>query len=187
MERVIHVMDGKIWPGNASGNPDVFHVFWDGDLGVFRQMRFPLEVKLSTSWNSLWRNYRDDSLQSCEYRQVLSQIQFYMHLFNTKYGGILTEKEMVIVRRTNRIGALEVSQSISYHSHGAFTLQQGENTVPLVLWRMATCEDWFMEGQAVKAANPDDPNSDLVLDEAFSDAAEQRTTGKYEQDNDFIN
>ena len=51
-------LDGNVWPGNRiEGKPDVAFIDWPGEAcdDDEIQMRFPLEVKLSSSWSGEWR------------------------------------------------------------------------------------------------------------------------------------
>jgi hypothetical protein len=99
------VKDGNAWPGNRSkgkGKPDVSVFHWDGpDTPEDKiQMRLPVEAKLSWTWCPTWRQEHDaDEKKFSEYHQVLSQIHYYMNRWNCKYGGILTEKGLVVVER----------------------------------------------------------------------------------------
>jgi hypothetical protein len=87
------ILDGNVWPGNRTGGkPDAAFIDWTGEMCEDDEieMRFPLEVKLSSSWSPKWRDTADADLQQ-EYRQVLSQIHFYMDSWDCRYGGILTD------------------------------------------------------------------------------------------------
>ncbi|TFK32697.1 hypothetical protein BDQ12DRAFT_692146 [Crucibulum laeve] len=97
--------DGNTWPGNRSGygKPGVAFVYWfgvysaDDDITI----RFPLEIKLSSMWDSKWRTSNSRRLNQ-QYRQVLSQIHYYMDVYDCRYGGILTDKGSVIVERLEK-------------------------------------------------------------------------------------
>jgi hypothetical protein len=103
------VLPGNAWPGRiAGGEPDVaFFLQKDKEMGRPDKIRFPLEVKLSANWNSQWR-HSEKAYQRTEYYQVLSQINYYMDIFNTKYGGILTDRELVVVQRSATFGHLSL-------------------------------------------------------------------------------
>jgi hypothetical protein len=95
------VLDGNVWPGNrVEGKPDAAFIDWTGETCEDDdiEMRFPLEVKLSSSWKPEWRTTPDLELRQ-EYRQVLSQIHYYMDSWDCRYGGILTDQGLVIVQR----------------------------------------------------------------------------------------
>ncbi len=156
-------IDGNTWPGNQKGGkPDVSFVEWDGEDSETMDMRFPLEVKLSVHWNSLWLD-SEDPKEQLEYFSVLSQIHFYMDLFNTKYGGVLTEKELIIVYRTDDFGSIQVSQSIPFGDHdqdGSFTADEGRPTVAYALWCFSTTNDWFLEGHRARDKLEKDEDED---------------------------
>lgn len=176
----LSVLSGNTWPGNRrEGKPDISFLRWDGPASQeIREMRFPLEVKLSSNWKSEWRT-STTARENQEYRQALSQIHFYMDLFNTRHGGILTDQELVIVKRTNQstgggrdtYGVIRVYEPIPYTACGACTIDDGFPTVPLALWSFATRGDWYLRGHPEltskyrELSDDDDENSDNHGDE----------------------
>ncbi|PYH81976.1 hypothetical protein BO82DRAFT_354145 [Aspergillus uvarum CBS 121591] len=64
-----------------------------------------------------------------EYRQVLAQVNFYMEQHHTQYGSILSDAELVAVKRLDDNGRLAVATSIPWSSGGV-----GRLSVLLGLW-----------------------------------------------------
>jgi hypothetical protein len=151
------VLDGNVWPGNRiEGKPDASFIDWTGEMCEDEdiEMRFPLEVKLSSSWKPEWRTTLDLEHRQ-EYRQVLSQIHYYMDSWDCRYGGILTDHGLVIVQRLrtpqggmSSYGKIRVYPQIPWSRHGMFMPLElvTEPTMALALWRMGTRPDWRMEG-----------------------------------------
>ncbi|KAF8513329.1 hypothetical protein BU17DRAFT_7476, partial [Hysterangium stoloniferum] len=123
--------------------PDVSFVEYNPETGFDETMRFPLEVKLSVNWMSEWKTSSERRGRK-EYLQVISPIHYYMDIFNTRFGGILTDRELIIVQRTKHFGELYISTAVSYIDHGLFTPENGRPTVALALWCMATQPDWYL-------------------------------------------
>jgi hypothetical protein len=151
------VLDGNVWPGNRiEGKPDVSFIDWTGEAcdDDEIQMRFPLEVKLSSSWDADWRTSSNEEHRT-EYRQVLSQIHYYMDSRDCRYGGVLTNEGLVIVQRLRSpdrdgtsYGKICVYERIPWSRHGMFIAPElvVEPTMVLALWRMATRSDWKLDG-----------------------------------------
>lgn len=165
------VCDGNEWPGNGSqGKPDVSFARWGGAGcdGDEYAMRFPLEVKLSVSWKPEWRT----SKVLKEYRQVLSQIHYYMDQWECRYGGVLTDQGLILIMRTHTptsigyeaYGKICVFDVIPWGAHGEFEIEDldDQSTIPLALWRMATRSDQYMpgHGDGASAVHSTDQSSD---------------------------
>lgn len=93
--------------------------------------RCPGDLKVSWKWGSDWRT----SLLSgerTEYIQVLSQVNFYMRQHNARYGFVLTDTELVPIKRLNANGDLLVAQPIPWEARGHERL-----TILLGLWYLA--------------------------------------------------
>ncbi|KAL2821314.1 hypothetical protein BDW59DRAFT_174282 [Aspergillus cavernicola] len=76
-------------------------------------------------------------------KQVLAQVNFYMRQHNARYGYILTNTELVAVKRLEGSGRLAVSTAVPWRRGGV-----GELSVLLALWYlgMLAAEDatWFL-------------------------------------------
>ncbi|KAI9760841.1 MAG: hypothetical protein M1840_002203 [Geoglossum simile] len=57
----------------------------------------PGDTKLSSKWGSEWD---EESLGKWEWELPFSQVQYYCARLNTRYGYILTDKELVVIRVT---------------------------------------------------------------------------------------
>jgi hypothetical protein len=168
------VCDGDEWPGQGQqGKPDVSFVQWGGrgcDGDEYR-MRFPLEVKVSQSWKPGWR-MSTDIKERREYRQVLSQIHYYMDQWERRYGGVLTDQGLVIVERMQpptgtdyeAYGKICVYDAIPWEVHGHFVIDElhDQSTLPLALWCMTTRSDHYMPGHdsGVSAVHSTDQSDD---------------------------
>ena len=166
--------DGNEWPGNSSqGKPDVSFVRWGG-LGCNGDeyaMRFPLEVKLSASWKPEWRTSMV-LRERKEYRQVLSQIHYYMDQWECRYGGVLTDQGLVLIKRMQTptgtdyeaYGRVCVFDIIPWGAHGEFEIRDldDQSTIPLALWCMASRSDHYMPGHdsGASAVHSTDQSSD---------------------------
>lgn len=79
-----------------------------------REVRLVGDVKVSWKWRSEWRD--DDapaaSGQRMEYRQVLSQVHFYMNRAGCRWGYIVTDREFVALKRGERFGELLVADAV---------------------------------------------------------------------------
>jgi hypothetical protein len=178
------VLDGNVWPGNrVEGKPDVAFIDWPGEACNDEeiQMRFPLEVKLSSSWSDEWRSTSNVD-HGREYRQVLSQIHYYMDSWDCRYGGVLTNEGLVIVKRLRSpemdgasYGKICVYDRIPWSRHGLFTPLElvAEPTMTLALWRMATRSDWKLDGH-----KGDISSVQVTDDEAGSEYNDESTHGE---------
>ncbi|KKZ60906.1 hypothetical protein EMCG_00667 [[Emmonsia] crescens] len=96
-----------------------------------RPNRLPGDVKPSYKWSMGLRNHPTPSKRT-EFKQVLSQVNFYMKQHHACYSFILTNRELVAVRRLDRNGNLQLSDSIPWTARG--TASQPRLTVLLGLW-----------------------------------------------------
>lgn len=71
-------------------------------------------------------------MQQNEFKKVLSQVNHYMHQNNGRYGFVLTDVELIIIRRVNDRGHLELSDSIPWTAYGSEA--EPQLTVLLALW-----------------------------------------------------
>lgn len=93
--------------------------------------RVPGDIKPSWKWRSEMRNDPNIGQQN-EFRQALSQVNFYMNQHNTRYGFLITNRELVAIRKLDRNGNMELSQPIPWTTGGTPT--QPRLTVMLALW-----------------------------------------------------
>ncbi|KAL2794636.1 hypothetical protein BJX66DRAFT_325261 [Aspergillus keveii] len=91
--------------------------------------RVPGDLKPHWKWDT---NMADSVSDRSEYLQALSQVNFYMHQHNTRYGFLLTNHEMVAIRRRDDRGSLELSRPIPWEAAG--TPNNQRMTVLLALW-----------------------------------------------------
>ncbi|KAF8537617.1 hypothetical protein BDD12DRAFT_911321 [Trichophaea hybrida] len=77
------------------------------------------DVKPSWNWKADWRHAPADTPEHVEYRQVLSQVHFYMNEKGTRYGYILTDREFVALERDAQVyGNLMVSDVVTWDRGG---------------------------------------------------------------------
>ncbi|PGH33761.1 hypothetical protein GX50_03418 [[Emmonsia] crescens] len=99
-----------------------------------RPNRLPGDIKPSYKWSMGLRNHPTPSKRT-EFKQVLSQVNFYMKQHHARYSFILTDRELVAVRRLDRNGNLQLSDSIPWTARG--TASQPQLTVLLGLWYLS--------------------------------------------------
>ncbi|KAJ5201818.1 uncharacterized protein N7498_006481 [Penicillium cinerascens] len=97
-----------------------------------RDARLPVELKTSNKWNTDMRSSTNDTRQH-DFRRVLSQVNFYMKTNHTRYACIITDSEMVAIRRLDRNGNLELSDPIPWR-HQSNSQNQVRLTMLLALW-----------------------------------------------------
>jgi len=125
--------------------PDI--AFFDPTLPAgTRPNRAPGDIKPSYMWSRDQGNSPSASART-EFKQVLSQVNFYMKQHHTRYSFILTDREFVAVRRLDRDGNLELSDSIPWNATG--TDASPCLTVLLGLWYLgmlaAHGQDWVLD------------------------------------------
>jgi hypothetical protein len=103
--------------------------FVENQFGTSRN-RVPGDVKPSWKWSTAMRT--GTTWQRHQYRQVLSQVNWYMRQHGSRYGFVLTDIELVAIQRLDDNGNLLVSNSISWQAGG--TARQPQLTVLLALW-----------------------------------------------------
>ncbi|PGH29203.1 hypothetical protein GX50_08038 [[Emmonsia] crescens] len=92
--------------------------------------RAPGDVKLSWKWSTAMAT--GTVYDQNEFYQVLSQVNYYMKQHESRYGFVLTDNELVAIRRLDGNGSLELSTPISWENYG--TAAQPRLTVMLALW-----------------------------------------------------
>ncbi|ODH12710.1 hypothetical protein ACO22_07992 [Paracoccidioides brasiliensis] len=93
--------------------------------------RAPGDVKPSWKWRTDMGGSQIVS-QRNEYHQALSQVNFYMNQHNSRYGFLVTNQELVAIRKLVENGNLELAQPILWTTGGTAT--QPRLTVMLALW-----------------------------------------------------
>lgn len=89
------------------------------------------DIKPSYNWDTRFQKGLHN--EPLEFKQALSQVNWYMRQQNTRYGFILTDRELVAIRRRDVHGSLELSESIPWATtHG--TAANPRLTVMLGLW-----------------------------------------------------
>ena len=95
-------------------------------------LRLPGEIKCSWKWKSSWKNSQV-RYERVEFIAVVAQLNFYMNSAHSRYGYILTDKELVLFRKKDNYYArhIEMAPSIplTWHdSRGEFTQTSGHLT-----------------------------------------------------------
>ncbi|RAL14145.1 uncharacterized protein BO97DRAFT_21539 [Aspergillus homomorphus CBS 101889] len=90
--------------------------------------RAPGDLEVSGNWRSDYRFSPDPSDQR-QYKQVLSQVNYHMDQHNARHGFVLTNAELVAVKRLDTNGRLAVSVSIAWTAGG-----HGQLTVLMGMW-----------------------------------------------------
>ncbi|KAK2768361.1 hypothetical protein FQN54_000215 [Arachnomyces sp. PD_36] len=102
--------------------------------------RCPGDLKVSWKWGS---GYRTSSVAGDrrEFLQVLSQINYYMRQHRARYAFVLSDTELVPIKRLDDNGNLLIAQAISWETKGPERL-----TILLGLWYLgmlgAADNDW---------------------------------------------
>ncbi|OJD18202.1 hypothetical protein AJ78_01760 [Emergomyces pasteurianus Ep9510] len=110
--------------------------------------RAPGDIKPSWKWNTALRTGYPN--QRAEFKQALSQVNYYMNQHKTRYGFLITNLELVAIRRLDNNGSLELSTPIPWEAQGTAT--QPRLTVLLALWYIGMlaaqdegAEQWHMD------------------------------------------
>ncbi|KAK2766640.1 hypothetical protein FQN54_005951 [Arachnomyces sp. PD_36] len=80
--------------------------------------RAPGDIKPSFKWNMGMASSPANSVRN-EFRQALSQVNYYMKQHTARYGFLLTNAELVVFQRLDANGNLQLAASIPYNSGGA--------------------------------------------------------------------
>jgi hypothetical protein len=98
-----------------------------------RPNRLPGILKPSYEWLLAWRDAPNVVEQKRkEFKQVLSEVNWHMIQHSARYGLVLTDCELVAIRRLDKKGNLELSDSIPWTTQG--TADAPKLTVLLALW-----------------------------------------------------
>lgn len=122
--------------------------FFDPSLPAStRPNRLPGDAKPSYKWSMGLRNHPAASKET-EFKQVLSQVNFYMKQHHARYRFVLTDLELVAVRRLDMNGNLQLSDYIPWTASG--TALQPRLIVLLGLWYLGMLasrdQDAYLEG-----------------------------------------
>jgi hypothetical protein len=94
-----------------------------------RTNRCPGEIKLSMKWGTDMAK-ADPSIQNPSYLPALSQIHHYMNVHSAKTGYIITDRELVALKRVGHAwGEMEMSDPILL-----YPVQKGGINVKIALW-----------------------------------------------------
>lgn len=107
--------------------PDIAFIVVDASLSTGVN-RAPGDLKVSWKWESSMQ-FSQNLADRREYKQVLAQVNFYMDQHNARYGFILSNSELVAVKRLDRDGHLAVARPVLWTSGGT-----GQLSVLLGLW-----------------------------------------------------
>ncbi|KAE8153529.1 hypothetical protein BDV25DRAFT_127188 [Aspergillus avenaceus] len=95
---------------------------------------------VSWKWDSSWATSEIFTLRR-EYLQVLSQVNFYMKQHSARYGFVITDTELVPIKRLDANGNLLLAQPVQWDTAGP-----GRLTILLGLWYLgmlgAADEEW---------------------------------------------
>ncbi|KAJ5106216.1 hypothetical protein N7456_002891 [Penicillium angulare] len=105
--------------------------------------RLPGGLKSSVKWKSSWGSSEAEEMEKRFYLLELARIHLYMERCGTRYGFILTDQELVAIKRDDTSGRLALSEAIPLTSGGT-----GKISVALALWylgMLAAKSDWKIE------------------------------------------
>ncbi|KAF8242955.1 hypothetical protein K440DRAFT_664446 [Wilcoxina mikolae CBS 423.85] len=136
-----------------------------GLLEPGRELRLVGDIKPSWKWQSTWRHAPLHSANDTEYRQVLSQVHYYMNASGVRYGYILTDREFLVVMRHGKTFAdIVVSEVVNWED------ASGMN-VALAIWylhMLATDSPW--KAPTLERPVPEAENfADTAMHEGDSD------------------
>lgn len=93
--------------------------------------RAPGDIKPSWKWNTAIATHPNPAKRYV-YGQALSQVNSYMKQHRSRYGYLLTDQELVVFRRMDSNGHLELARPIPVTLNG--TAERPQLTVLLALW-----------------------------------------------------
>lgn len=136
--------------GSQAMTPGNFSLAWRSTARLptkrISPNRAPGDIKPSHKW-SLDRRNGPSPTDEMEFRQALFQANYYMILQHSRYRFLITNLELVAIKRLDDVGNLEVSDSIPWASSG--TSEHPQLTILLGLWYLgmlaADDQNWFLE------------------------------------------
>lgn len=69
---------------------------------------------MSHKWHSTYKDHPDEKKRA-QFEQVLSQANYYMKEFKTRYGFVLTGQELVAIRRRGENGNLDLAKPVLFN------------------------------------------------------------------------
>lgn len=112
--------------------PDVAFFVSDARFAT-RPNRAPGDIRPHWKWSSAMAAHANpNDPMRMKGLQALSQLNYYMKQYGTRYGFLLTDHELVAIRRLDDNGNLELSQSIPWGAGG--NAAQPVLTVMLAFW-----------------------------------------------------
>lgn len=153
--RAVLSFDGGAYTSFAGAHePELSFYAVEGDRDSSRH-RVPGAVRPSWQWDSSFA-LRPDGQHA--YRAGLATLNWYMSHRGSRYGFMLTDKELVAVRRMEN-GDLQLSASILWRTWG--TYQNPELTLFLGLWYLGMLasrdDEWKMRDEMPVISHGDQP------------------------------
>ncbi|OQE25576.1 hypothetical protein PENSTE_c006G05460 [Penicillium steckii] len=129
----------------TGGEPDLAFFELDPYLRAEnRPNRAPGDIKPSFKWALSMGSSPRRGVRT-EFNQALSQVNYYMKQHHSRYGFLLTERELVAIQRLDGNGRLELSDAIPWTATG--TPEEPVLTVTLGLWylgMLSSQRQWVM-------------------------------------------
>jgi hypothetical protein len=144
------------------------------NLSLLQAVKPPIllvgDIKLHSGWkHSMWKHV--DS-RGADFRQVLSQVNFYMTQNACQYGFVVTEREFVAVYRPGRKGLLKVSGSFPIRTRTeGLGQEEREGTYPSSS-PGDLCADEALLALILWAADPPSPGTDPADETCDAEAEE---------------
>lgn len=85
-----------------------------------RVNRAPGDVRPPSRWTSGLRSHQAPAIQD-QFQPALSQVNYYMKQHHSRYGYILTDLQLVAIKRLDRHDRIELSYPISWTTRGTTT------------------------------------------------------------------
>lgn len=79
--------------------------------------RAPGDIKPSWKWSTTLATHPIIGMR-VEYRQALSQVNWYMKQHHSRYGFLLTDRELVVFRRSDNNGNLDIAPPVPFTRGG---------------------------------------------------------------------
>ncbi|KAJ5105670.1 hypothetical protein NUU61_003017 [Penicillium alfredii] len=132
LHNVVNFGSGNLAHTTQAYTPDLAFFDHPSQPAATRSDRIPGCLKPSSKWwSDMPKSHR--LFDRVQFKQILSEVNRYMAQSNTRIGFILTDKELVPIRKLAEKGHVEIADSIPWDACG-----QGEDrpqlTVLLALW-----------------------------------------------------
>lgn len=99
---------------------------------VTRPNRAPGEIKPSWKWAFAMQDLNYTPGERKEFKKVLSQVNYYMSDQGARYGFVITDRELVAIRRLNNVTDLQLSNPVPWSPQE--NTEQPQLTILLALW-----------------------------------------------------